>query len=140
VNKRLQRVCRIATWLAWTAFACRALTPLGYMPAAIGEGGPFMLCPSGSQAELVQFFDSRRDHAHHGGHYHGAGDANHEQHRDGSECPIGASFAAAIPITLLDLDTPATLVTPPALPADTPVAAAPVARYHARAPPSRRSA
>ena len=140
MNKRLQRVCRIATWLAWTAFACRALTPLGYMPAPVGEGGPFMLCPSGAQAELVQFFDTRRDHADHGGHHHGAGDANHEQHRDGSECPIGASFAAAIPVTLLDLDTPAPTVTLPALPAAAPVAAAPAARYHSRAPPSRRSA
>jgi hypothetical protein len=110
------------------------------MPAAIGEGGPFTLCPSGSQAELVQFFDSGRDHAHHGGHHHGAGDANHEQHRDGSDCPIGASFAAAIPVSLLDLDTSAPPVAPPALPSVAPIAAAPAARYHSRAPPSRRSA
>lgn len=140
MNRPLQRVCRIVTWLAWAGFACRALTPLGYMPAAVGDGSPFILCPSGSQAELVQFFDSRREHAHHGGHHHGAGDVNHDQHRDGSECPIGASFATAIPAALLDLDTLSPPVAPLALPVDAPVTTAAASRYHSRAPPSRRSA
>lgn len=151
MNRRVQRVCRIATWLAWAAFACRALTPLGYMPATIGDGGPFALCPSGSQAELVQYLQSRSGHAHHADNNHGAshgashgaghgsGDASHDQHQDGSGCPIGASFAVAVPVTLLDLYIPAPTVTPSALPVDAPVATAPALRYLSRAPPFRRS-
>lgn len=140
MNRPLQRVCRITAFLVWASFACRALTPLGYMPAAFAEGGPFMLCPSGSQAALVQYFESRHGNAHHGGHHHGAGDANHDQHRDGSECPIGASFAAAVPVTLLALEASPPPASPPALSADAPVATVPASRYHSRAPPSRRSA
>lgn len=140
MSKLQQRVCRIATLLAWTAFACRAVTPLGYMPAAIGDGGPFILCPSGSQAEIVQFLDASRGQSHHAGHHHDAAGGDHDQHSDGSECPIGASFATAIPATLLDLDTPAPPVTQPASTVDAPAAAIAAPRYHSRAPPSRRSA
>jgi len=140
VNKPLQRVCRIATWLVWATFACRAFTPLGYMPASAAEGGPFILCPSGSQAELVQFLESRRADAAHAGHHHHADGADHEKHGDGSECPIGASFATAVPTTLPTLDTLLPQAEVPALPVAAPTVSAAETRYHSRAPPSRRSA
>lgn len=140
VTRPLQRICRIATWLVWATFACRALTPLGYMPAAAAEGGPFILCPSGSQAELVQYLESRRTNAGHAGHHHHGGGADHERHGDGSECPIGASFAAAVPTTLAAIDTLAPRAEAPLLPVVAPIVSAAQTRYHSRAPPSRRSA
>jgi hypothetical protein len=140
MNKPLQRVCRVAAWLVWATFACRALTPLGYMPASITDGGPFVLCPGGAQAELVQYFDSKHGHHAHGGHHHDAGGSSHDQHRDGSECPIGASFATAIPATLLEFAVLQPQAAQPVLLTDAPAVSAPETRYQSRAPPSRRSA
>ena len=140
VNKPLQRVCRITAWLVWAAFACRALTPLGYMPASATEGGPFILCPSGSQAELVQYLESRRANTAHPGHHHHGGGADHERHADGSECPIGASFATAVPATLPALDTLLPETEAPVLPVVAPTVSVTKTRYQSRAPPSRRSA
>lgn len=140
VNKPLQRVCRIATWLVCATFACRALTPIGYMPASATEGGPFILCPSGSQAELVQYLESRRANTAHAGHHHHGDGADHERHGDGSECPIGASFATAVPTALPALDTLLPEAEAPVLPVVAPTVSVAETRYHSRAPPSRRSA
>ena len=140
MTKPLQRVCRIATWLVLATFACRAFTPIGYMPAPATQGGPFILCPSGSQAELVQYFEARRADSGHAGHHHHGGGADHEQHGDGSECPIGASFATAVPATLPALDTLLPQAEAPLLPVVAPTVSEAETRYHSRAPPSRRSA
>ena len=141
MNRPLQRMSRIASLLVWAMFACRALTPLGYMPASFDEGGPYILCAGGWQAELVQYLDTRRGNQHHGKHqHHGQGASYHDQHAAGAECPIGAGFVAALPVTLqLEVALP-----PPAAPAaeptTTPTISAPYDRYHSRAPPARRSA
>ena len=60
MNRPLQRMTRVASLLVWATFACRALTPLGYMPASLDDGGPYILCPGGWQAELVQYLDTGR--------------------------------------------------------------------------------
>lgn len=138
MKRPLQRMSRIASMLVWATFACRALTPLGYMPASIDEGGPYILCAGGWQAELVRYFDARRGDSHHGAHHHGAVD--HDRHGSGAECPIGASFAAVIPVALqfqVALPPP---VAPAAEPTRAPAVSAPYKRYHSRAPPARRFA
>ena len=140
MTRPLQRVSRIATLLVWATFACRALTPLGYMPASAAEGGPFILCPSGTQAELVQYLASMRATAAHPGHHHHGSGADHERHGDGSECPIGASFATAVPTTPAALDAFLPEAAAPVLPVVAPTVSVTETRYHSRAPPSRRSA
>lgn len=138
MNKPLQHLSHVATWMAWATFACRAVMPGGYMPAAVGEGGPFILCPAGSQAELVQYFDARR--GHHPEHHHAGHTADHERHADGFECPIGASFAVAVPVTIPSTAAEPPPSTPPVTGTESPAVTAPSYRYHSRAPPAHRSA
>jgi hypothetical protein len=45
---RESRAITRACWLALALFSFRAIVPLGYMPAALGDGGPFALCPGSS--------------------------------------------------------------------------------------------
>jgi len=122
----------------WATFACRALIPLGYMPASVEDGGPFILCPAGLQAELVQYLDSKRRPVQHDEHHHDAD--RHDQHQAESGCPIGASFASAIPVAPLILDTPLQPVAPLVERTDAPIVSTPETRYYSRAPPSNRSA
>jgi len=138
MNSSLHRLFRIATWLVWATFACRVLTPVGYMPAAIADGGPFILCPGGTQAELVSYLAGARGHAHHAGH-HGTQDAaEHDRHGEGADCPLGASFAPAAPTEFQPaaaIDTAAILSVRPVVAA---FSTAHTPRYHSRAPPVRR--
>lgn len=140
MNRPLQRMSRIASLLVWATFACRALTPLGYMPASFDEGGPYVLCAGGWQAEIVRYLDARRDSHHHGAHHDGQDPSVHDQHGAGAECPIGAGFAAALPDTLQFDVAPPPPAAPQAEPASAPGVSAPYYRYHSRAPPTRRSA
>ena len=47
---------------AYLALACRLLVPAGYIPSAIGEGGPISLCPTGLPAG---FLPESAEHHHH---------------------------------------------------------------------------
>ncbi|MDH4108135.1 MAG: hypothetical protein OEW35_07445 [Gammaproteobacteria bacterium] len=127
---------RTATWIAWASFACRVLVPVGYMPAALADGGPFVLCPGGYQAELLQYLDSAPGDARHAaGHgAHAAGD--HAAHAERSDCSIGATFAAVAPTASLPLAMPAPQIVPPLAPAERLTASTTRARYHSRAPPA----
>lgn len=77
-----RRALLTATYLA---VACRLLVPLGYMPAALGQGSPIRLCWSGLPAGLLTH------EAAHGGH-HG------EQHDEAwDRCPLGVLAGHAAP-------------------------------------------
>jgi len=136
----LQSMTRIVTWLAWASFALRVLVPIGYMPAAVGDGGPFVLCPGGYQAELLEYL-AAAPASQAGVHAHAAhASADHTSHHEGSDCSIGATFAAVAPVSAQPFVSPAPAVEPPVSPADLPLAAAPAPRYHTRAPPASRLA
>lgn len=135
MHATLKSMTRIVTWLAWASFALRVMVPLGYMPAAIGDGGPFVLCPGGYQGALLEYLGSSmasnqsfHDHAGHAS-------ADHPSHHEGSDCSVGATFAAVAPIAAQPFVPPAPAVERPAAPADLPPAAALAPRYHSRAPP-----
>ena len=71
-----------------SAFALRALTPDGYMPATAGSGLLFELCPDGLPVAVVQRLAGGGHH-----HHHGAGGA--EAAAD-DRCPIGHMLTSAI--------------------------------------------
>lgn len=130
-------------WWTFIGFACRALVPVGYMPAALGEGGPFVLCHGGGAGAFLQ---SLTDHASDGSTDHAVHMPQHAHHgepADGSDefeawelCPIGVAagagpVAADLQLSLLSLrfENPAPVADPFVLFASEPP-------YRSRAPPS----
>jgi hypothetical protein len=96
--------------LVLLALICRVWIPVGFMPAAIGEGGPVAVCHSGTAGEFFRSLqEARLESASHEGHAtHGAhdGSAVHEavapatsataDHAAWEHCPFGAAFGAAL--------------------------------------------
>lgn len=81
------------------AFALRAVVPVGFMPAALDAGGPFVLCPGGpGGSALTAMLD---EHARHTGTEHDS-----TTHEAWEHCPIGAAFAAIAPVSEPDLTLP----------------------------------
>lgn len=78
--------------LAFVAFLCRAVVPVGFMPASFDAGGPITLCPGGSAGAIVRYLSERSadNHAHHAQHEHGSDSYEAWEH-----CPTGASLSAA---------------------------------------------
>ncbi len=69
----------------------RALTPVGYMPAAPGSGLLYELCPDGMPAAVMQALSGGGHHHHHHQHDAGAGAAS-------EACPIGHMLASAFAV------------------------------------------
>lgn len=114
----------------------RAVTPAGYMPGAVGDDAPFVLCPSdtGSAAWLALAQGSRQ--THHGDHAHHAQHEHDGQHASGTDCPLsGLGSPASLEPTSARFIPPLQGVIAPT--AST-VALTPRTRYqlpHTRAPP-----
>lgn len=68
---------------AYIAFTCKAVVPIGYMPASLAEGAPFQLCDAVLGAPLVP-------HGHHSDHDHDKKESAQWKH-----CPLGALAGAA---------------------------------------------
>jgi len=131
---------RIATWLAWASFALRVLVPVGYMPAAISDGGPFILCPGGYQAELLQYLGTSGAHDHGTAAHAGHASAGQGSHAEGSDCSIGATFAAVAPAASTPVVAPAPQAPRPFARLQVATVSEPDQRYHSRAPPISRLA
>lgn len=108
--RRRSRHLQAPIWLAWAALALRALTPDGYMPAAISEGnGPFALCPDGLPAALVARFGLHDHHAGHGpdhDRHHGDDAETGQGHPDrpdgasaGDTCDLGHALSVELMAT-----------------------------------------
>ena len=147
-------------WTAAALFALRALVPIGYMPAALSEGGPIVLC-HGLSAPTLRLLESHtRLHAaadpaadpagdpaadpatHHGMHPGGAAhpalaDSVPDRHHDHWEhCPLGVGASDLAVACAAD---PAAVAPLAELWADADPASAPIVRvthYLARAPPA----
>lgn len=133
---------QLLVWLACLGFACRALVPVGYMPAPLADGGPIRLCHGGVSQVLLQALEQRRAvHAHEG---HQEQHDEHHDHGNGEDaanggwayCSIGsvvswAALAARIDMGFLTLEHELGVGTRPAPPN------LPFQRlYQARAPPA----
>lgn len=127
--------------LALIGFLCRALVPVGFMPAPFADGGPIRICHGGTSGALLTALLELRsvseEHAH--GDLAGqrlADDHERNANHDGWErCPVGAVFAFAVLVSDFAL---------PLLPLDHVLARgdsnftvlpAPLGHYQARAPP-----
>lgn len=95
--------------LVLLGLAVRVIMPAGYMPAPIGEGGPFVLCPGGLSG--AQYFLAD-DGEHADGHEHDPDDAR--QANAWAFCPLGAVFGSAVLVTDLVAAVPSPLTFVPA--------------------------
>jgi hypothetical protein len=117
--------------LAIAAFLLRAVVPVGFMPAKLSDGGPFVLCPGGPGGIALSSLVDK--HAGHGQHAHDGESATHEAWE---YCPVGAALAAIAPPSEPDLELPqfrhvlASAFAPAYTLAEIPAA------YLARAPPA----
>ncbi|NNC66040.1 MAG: hypothetical protein HKN84_14750 [Gammaproteobacteria bacterium] len=70
------------------AVVCNFAIPIGYMPAALADGGPVQLCPSGWPSGAMP------GHGGHDGH-HGGGHDGYDGHSSGDEAWEHCAFGAA---------------------------------------------
>ena len=75
--------------IATAMLGARALTPLGYMPAAQGSGLLYELCPDGMPAAIMQALSGHGHHHHH----HDA-----ESGAASEACPIGHMLASTFAV------------------------------------------
>jgi hypothetical protein len=138
----LRTLRRYVIGLALLGFACRAFVPVGYMPAAITDGGPIVLCHGGPVGAWLADAGSRNGH---GGHGHHPGDHDHDGHGLGSpqkgfdaweHCPLGATAAAAPFAPSFDLPLLSLTFASPQPASHAMRAAEPIRHYQSRAPPS----
>ena len=158
---RLRRLRSVASLVA-LGLLCRALIPVGFMPAAIGAGGPVVLCNGGLAGEFFLRLEAAQHqangtaaaggghdgHAQHGGHLdHGApggptgpGAPDTQDPAAGHEgwehCPFGAAFGPALLAADVTVELPFFAHTLEVVEPSLPVSYRPVASYRARAPPS----
>lgn len=143
--RQSRRTGRIV-WTVFALFALRAIVPVGYMPAAIDEGGPFVLCQGVSAATLAAL--SPHDSIHGSTGSHGAGTVHHAM-VDGTadnpggshderweRCELGTGSASAAMAAAM----PVFVVVPVSIPAVSSeaklTAASRPSPYRARAPPA----
>ena len=100
------RLRRLLLVIALAMLAVRALTPLGYMPASVGTGLLYELCPEGMPAEIMHKLSGGGHHHHHGGDKAGPSES----------CPIGHMLASAMAVDIesatVFVPGPAVFVTP----------------------------
>jgi len=117
-----RRALILTTYLA---FACRLMIPAGYMPAALGEGGPVTLCPMGLPAGLLP---------EHSGHHHDGGESR------GADllweyCPVGALADTASTVPHIVFHLPVFQEVRPGELEPTSVVSRPLPGFRSRAPP-----
>lgn len=128
-------------WPLFALFCARAIVPVGYMPAALAEGGPFALCHGLSAATLDLI--GQRDAAAAGmpqaGHAHGDtaphGTPSDGHHDRWEHCPLGVGATDLAVAPVLDFVTAPRAAT---LARAAGLASSPTrhfSRYSARAPP-----
>jgi len=89
--------------LAIVAFGCRAVVPLGYMPAPLSEGGPFIPCngvlAGGAFRVLASMPGTSTESAHHehagGAHHDSAREDGSGAHEAWQHCPLGVAASSA---------------------------------------------
>lgn len=60
-----RRIKRLSMRLTLVAVVCNFVIPIGYMPAALADGGPFKICPSGWPAGGMSGHDGHDGHDGH---------------------------------------------------------------------------
>lgn len=97
MRKLLKRVPRIIAWVTYLCFALRIIAPVGYMPAPLSEGVPFVLCHSGYQRDLVRYLASHNSHHNFASSHLTSSDHSETPgDHDGAlqHCPMGSAFGS----------------------------------------------
>jgi hypothetical protein len=143
---RLRRLRGVASVVV-LGLLCRSLIPAGFMPAAIGEGGPVAVCHGGLAGEFFrrleapgaaepEAFAGHGAHAAHGGQADHGAPAPAADHEGWEHCPFGAAFGAALPADDVAPELPTLVQAFEIVEATRPAAYRPASSYRARAPPS----
>lgn len=126
-----------------TLFLLRAVVPVGYMPAAFANGGPFVLCHGSSAAtvwliESMQSMDSMATRHHDSGPSHGAfTDEQTATERAGWEhCPFGVGMSDLPIAPALGGEFAPQIDAAPAFALGLLAPSSRVVRFRARAPPA----
>ncbi|MGB5489483.1 MAG: hypothetical protein WBM76_01525 [Woeseiaceae bacterium] len=85
----------LAVWALLAGLALRAVTPLGYMPAAFGSGSLFALCPGQLPPGFV-LPGATNDHEH---HHHSTDDTSSSEP---DSCQMGHLLSSAAAIGEID--------------------------------------
>lgn len=116
------RAGRLLLLVTYLSLACKFLIPVGYMPAAIGDGWPVRLCLAGLPADLFS---------------HGEGHHQHDRSDDNKwqTCSFGVMSSAAAVTSEPALNVPLPIATPLQVVCPGIVENATVVAFRSRAPP-----
>jgi hypothetical protein len=95
---------RHIVWIVYACLALRVIMPVGYMPASLADGLPFVLCPDGVFS-AGQFSSDAQSSGHHQHSVQDGNGSNHDGSGGGETCQFGSAFGAAAPFTELDQNT-----------------------------------
>ena len=127
-----QKLLSRILWLAVAGVALRAIVPVGYMPAPLAEGLPFVLCPGSAP-----YLTPPGSGGHHGGDAgHASADDTGAASPTWESCPFGVFFGQAAPATEQAAPTPAPSDSPTFAEPDAVVRPALARSWRARAPPA----
>ncbi|MBR9912938.1 MAG: hypothetical protein GYB33_21575 [Gammaproteobacteria bacterium] len=112
----MHRRTHISAWLLLAFLLTRACMPAGFMPAALGQGGPVALCPGDLRSArlLALLADDQPHHHQHAEHDPSGGhDGNHGHSAGDFGCEFSVpGVDSALADTWLDALTPAPVSAP----------------------------
>lgn len=129
---RFRHIHVLPALLLIAALLMRAAIPAGYMPATVGSGGLFMLCPEGTTGELLRLLVA--DSGQHDHHHHPVGDS--ETGKDTHRCPFATLFLLAVAGDAIAQPVNQAVAALPVAAAICSFQSALRANYHSRAPPA----
>jgi hypothetical protein len=92
---------RFVVWPIYAALALRVIMPIGYMPAPLADGLPFVPCPSGFiGGGLISQDAASSAHHRHAGHDSTASEPTVAG--GGESCQFGGAFSPAAPVAESD--------------------------------------
>ena len=126
----IRQIRRKPALLLVAALLLRAVIPAGYMPAAVGSGLWFELCPEGLPAEFAELLTGDTAHHHHG-------DADSENAGDDAhQCAVGHMLLSAAAMDSTSQAAELTLELPPATTSIYSFTSRSRTYYQSRAPPA----
>ena len=88
---------RFIVWPIYASLVLRMVMPVGYMPAPLADGLPFVPCPAGLVGGDF-FTPGEKSSSHHQHSGHDAAGGEHSPSGGGESCQFGGAFGAAAPV------------------------------------------
>jgi hypothetical protein len=139
LNRLSKHARRLLLWGAYLGFACRIAVPVGYMPAPLSEGGPFVICGGGFAGQFFrEVARAQLERQHRGSSIPepaGSGDDDRTVSGGWKYCHVGMHLGASALMSAFVLPIPELDAERPVVAVERPVMAARARRYNARDPP-----